>query len=105
MPEPSILPQRQALGENVKHHLGAPRWRAAGIGDVRVSSQTEMSEKMMARRLAAVFLGALLPAAVLGVTPSLPDAPQPTPSYPSVPRLPQGAPGGSDSYAISATAT
>ena len=39
-----------------------------------------------------------------GAQPSLPGAPQPTPSYPSGPRLPGGPPGGSGSYEISAAA-
>jgi hypothetical protein len=60
----------------------------------------------MPRRLAIAFLAALFPATVLaqGVTPSLPGAPQPTPNYPGGPRLPQGAAGGSGSYAIAAAA-
>jgi hypothetical protein len=36
--------------------------------------------------------------------PSLPGAPQPTPSYPGGPRLPAGPQGGSGNYAISAAA-
>lgn len=39
-----------------------------------------------------------------GVTPSLPPAPQPTPSLPAGTRLPQGSLGGSGNYAISAAA-
>ncbi len=60
----------------------------------------------MLKRFAPVFLAVLLPATVLaqGVTPTLPGAPQPTPSFPGGPRLPQGAGGGSGSYAISAAA-
>jgi len=44
------------------------------------------------------------PACAQAATPSLPSAPQPTPSYPGGPRLPFGAQGGSGNYAISATA-
>lgn len=36
--------------------------------------------------------------------PSLPGAPQPTPSYPGGPRLPVGAQGGSGNYSVSAAA-
>ncbi len=39
-----------------------------------------------------------------GAQPSLPGAPQPTPSLPAGPRLPGGAPGGSGNYAVSAAA-
>jgi hypothetical protein len=39
-----------------------------------------------------------------GSQPSLPGAPQPTPSYPAAPRLPGGPQGGSGNYAISAAA-
>ena len=38
------------------------------------------------------------------MTPSLPSAPQPTPSYPGGLRLPFGAQGGSGNYSISAAA-
>ena len=37
-------------------------------------------------------------------TPSLPGAPQPTPSFQSGPRAPGGLPGGSGNYAVSAAA-
>ena len=36
--------------------------------------------------------------------PSLPGAPQPTPSFPAGPRLPGGPPGGSGNYAVSSAA-
>lgn len=39
-----------------------------------------------------------------GAQPSLPGAPQPTPSLPAGPRLPGGPPGGSGNYAVSAAA-
>ena len=39
-----------------------------------------------------------------GAQPSLPGAPQPTPSFPTGPRLPGGPAGGSGSYAISSAA-
>lgn len=39
-----------------------------------------------------------------GAQPSLPGAPQPTPSYPAGPRLPGGPAGGSGNYAVSAAA-
>jgi hypothetical protein len=39
-----------------------------------------------------------------GAQPSLPGAPQPTPSFPAGPRLPGGPAGGSGNYAVSATA-
>ena len=39
-----------------------------------------------------------------GAEPSLPGAPQPTPSFPAGPRLPGGPPGGSGNYAVSAAA-
>jgi hypothetical protein len=39
-----------------------------------------------------------------GVQPSLPGAPQPTPSLPAGPRLPGGPAGGSGNYAVSAAA-
>ena len=39
-----------------------------------------------------------------GAQPSLPGAPQPTPSFPAGPRLPGGPPGGSGNYAVSAAA-
>lgn len=39
-----------------------------------------------------------------GAQPSLPGAPQPTPSFPVGPRLPGGPAGGSGNYAVSAAA-
>lgn len=39
-----------------------------------------------------------------GAQPSLPGAPQPTPSFPAGPRLPGGPAGGSGNYAVSAAA-
>jgi hypothetical protein len=39
-----------------------------------------------------------------GAQPSLPGAPQPTPSFPAGPRLPGGPPGGSGNYAVSSAA-
>src|SRR3984893_13695585 len=39
-----------------------------------------------------------------GAQPSLPGAPQPTPSLPAGPRLPGGPAGGSGNYAVSAAA-
>ena len=39
-----------------------------------------------------------------GAQPSLPGAPQPTPSFPVGPRLPGGPPGGSGNYAVSSAA-
>ena len=39
-----------------------------------------------------------------GAQPSLPGTPQPTPSYPSGPRLTSGPQGGSGNYAVSAAA-
>jgi hypothetical protein len=39
-----------------------------------------------------------------GVQPSLPGAPQPTPSFPAGPRLPGGPAGGSGNYAVSSAA-
>jgi hypothetical protein len=69
---------------------------------------------MMPKRFTAAFLVALVPTSGLsvgvgpalaqGATPSLPGAPQPTPSYPSGQRLPQGPQGGSGNYAVSAAA-
>jgi hypothetical protein len=57
---------------------------------------------------ALVSAGALCSAAdtvlAQGVQPSLPGAPQPTPSLPAGPRLPGGPAGGSGNYAVSAAA-
>lgn len=39
-----------------------------------------------------------------GAEPSLPGAPQPTPSFPAGPRLPGSPPGGSGNYAVSSAA-
>ncbi|HEX3523766.1 MAG TPA: hypothetical protein VHT52_16965 [Stellaceae bacterium] len=39
-----------------------------------------------------------------GAQPSLPGAPQPTPSFPDGPRLPGGPAGGSGNYAVSSAA-
>jgi hypothetical protein len=39
-----------------------------------------------------------------GAEPSLPGAPQPTPSFPAGPRLPGGPPCGSGNYAVSSAA-
>jgi hypothetical protein len=39
-----------------------------------------------------------------GAEPSLPGAPQATPSFPAGPRLPGGPPGGSGKYAVSSAA-
>jgi hypothetical protein len=66
-------------------------------------------------RFPALFLSAALasagalssePHSVLaqGAQPSLPGAPEPTPSFPVGPRLPGGPSGGSGNYAVSAAA-
>jgi hypothetical protein len=71
-------------------------------------------EATMPKSLASALLAALLSASVLSsdadsvqaqaTTPTLPGPPQPTPSFPGGSRLPQGAQGGSGSYAVSAAA-
>ena len=58
---------------------------------------------------AAVASAGALPSGVnsvvaQGAEPSLPGAPQPTPSFPPGPRLPGGPPGGSGNYAVSSAA-
>lgn len=68
----------------------------------------------MPKRLAAGFFAAVASTVPLffdaaaalaqATSPTLPGAPQPTPSYPGGARLPQGAVGGSGSYQISAAA-
>jgi hypothetical protein len=68
----------------------------------------------MPRPFARAFLAALLSASALfchpeiapaqATTPGLPGTPQPTPNYPSGPRLPQSAQGGSGNYSVSAAA-
>ena len=68
----------------------------------------------MPKFLAPLLAAALVSAAVLsldannvlaqGAQPSLPGAPQPTPSFPAGPRLPGGSAGGSGNYAVSAAA-
>ena len=68
----------------------------------------------MPKSLAALMLAAFASASVLhsdadtalaqGAEPSLPGAPQPTPSFPAAPRLPGGPAGGSGNYAVSAAA-
>ena len=64
--------------------------------------------KLVAAALAAgLVLGSAAiadPALGQGAPPSLPGAPQPTPSYPGAPRLPQGPQGGSGNYAVSSAA-
>ena len=66
-------------------------------------------------RFPALFLSAALASAgalssdansvlAQGAQPSLPGAPQPTPSLPGGPRLPGGSLGGSGNYAVSAAA-
>ncbi len=68
----------------------------------------------MPKSLALLLSAALASAGVLssaadtglaqGAEPSLPGAPQPTPSLPAGPRLPGGPAGGSGNYAVSAAA-
>ena len=68
----------------------------------------------MPKPLALLLSAALSSAGVLsspadtalaqGAEPSLPGAPQPTPSFPAGPRLPGGPPGGSGNYAVSSAA-
>jgi hypothetical protein len=68
----------------------------------------------MPKSLALLLSAALASAGVLssaadtvlaqGAQPSLPGAPQPTPSLPAGPRLPGGSLGGSGNYAVSAAA-